>query len=569
MERDRRPTHNGWSVMLQERSPSREALDLVAKGKRANKITGELQRMLASSDKVREATVSAHENDITATAYRGQLFADDFFYGIRMMHDQIPRMQTLCEKGALPVEHNPHSKEDDQWTSKFGGLSFSDIEQMELDSQTHRLSQENIERIDKMFRLPGLIGFGRKKNQIHSLENLIYLASQQFGRPRKEVLERFQDNVTAYFDHYADFITDFNRDPKDDMIMLSMLVSGEPYLPIAVGTYVPARLNITPSSAIKLFTQREVHSDPSDKLLWEELGKVFLHSFSQAYRDDVFPADLEQYQHYNADIDSAAALRLAAYIEKTSGAQQQVQHEVRPENLLEQWNKQKKDIAGEAMQHPKKRLEYKLSNDYPAEDVTMVVNKDTFIFIMRFPDDVHLTLELDKAGRLFGVPPSLVKSYPQARDILIDSLLTPLLEKYKVKVAGGNLQNSSSKKATPEKAGITNPPRRKISVRPQTIFESSPLPEVMPTKHNPRRVITSSSDEVIELLGEHGRQKATVNQVLSAIGNFQSGHINGTFLKGTSEPIVHIRAGKYRIFLKRRNGRTYAVKEIKNRGEAY
>ena len=83
------------------------------------------------------------------------------------------------------------------------------------------------------------------------------------------------------------------------------------------------------------------------------------------------------------------------------------------------------------------------------------------------------------------------------------------------------------------------------------------------------RVITSSSDEVIELLGEHGRQKATVNQVLSAIGNFQSGHINGTFLKGTSEPIVHIRAGKYRIFLKRRNGRTYAVKEIKNRGEAY
>ena len=590
MERDRPSPAQGLVDLHERSSPVRR--ELVSRRERVIARLSELKNINADSNKVRLRAAKTH-NSATAIAYRGEPFVNDFFSTNRELHDVIPTIKALYEQGKIAGTNPSLLEENDLFVHRFKGLSLMDIENMEVDPQTHELVPENIRKVNRMFRTSGIFRIGRERGQTYILEQLIYFASQQWIHPEIAVprsLKKFQNNITAYFDYYTSFLTDFNRDPLNEDTMLKMLLMGTPYLPVAVSTYAPARLNITPSSAIKLYKQRELLApDISSKFAWKILRKVSLRSFKQAYRNDAFPEDLEKYQHYSEETDRAAAMRLLSYMQETTTAEQQVQNKDEAENLLEQWNKHKKNVIREVMQNPKRRIEYKMSKNHPAEKVTVVRNRDTFVFIMHFSNDIHLTLEIDKTGRLFGVPPSLLKRYPHVSDTFIIDLLTPLLEKYKVKdVPSTSRQDTITQISTTspespiasdpetlaevmqEEDQIIKPPKRKRLIPVLTIYESDPLPPVTPLAPKVQRFVARSEDQVKELLGPQvSRQQAVVDQVLRAIDNFEHGYIRGWRLRGEYGGITRIRAGDYRIFMDDLGNGNYSITQIVRRSGAY
>lgn len=574
--------------------PSPVGREVTGRGKKVAARLNELKVINDASNEVRLRAVETHNGNATAIAYRGkEPFVNGILYTNRKLHDLIPTMKTLYKQGAIvgikPGTNPSVLEENDLFTQKFKGLSLMDIENMGVDPKTHELSAEDIRKINRMFRSQNLLRLGKEKTHTYTLESLMYFALQQWTHPETGTptsLKKFQENITAYFDYYTSFLTDFNRDPLNESIMLFMLILGKPYLPMAVASYAPAKLNITPSSAIKLHKQREeLAYHPALKVTWRRLEKLFFRVFKQAYRNDAFPKDLEKYQHYSEEIDSAAATRLLPYMQETATVEHQLQNKDEAQNLLEQWNKHKRDVIRELMQDPKKRIKYQISDDHPAEKITMIKNRDTFVFVMHFPDNVHLTLELDKTGKLFGVPPSLLKAYPHVNDAFIVELLTPLLEKYKVKDSPDNNQQIRaitplylipSKPEIPEglmteeEEQPIKPPKRKRLVQPLTIFEQDPLPPVTPLPSKFERFVTYSEEEVKELLGPQvSRQQAIVDQILRSINNFERGHATGIILREYNGSVLRIRAGDYRIFLNRLGEGSYALKTIRNRREAY
>jgi hypothetical protein len=561
--------------------------ELTGKGKKVLARFNTLRKIGEASHNARQTAIEEHGKDVTAIIFRGEPpFIYDFFYAKREQHDIIPAMKTLYEKRAIVGTNPSVLEENDLFAQKFrGGLSLIDIENMEIDPQTHELAPEDIRRINRIFRSGFRIG--KNQDQMHMLANLICFTSQQWTHPHPEIgvptsLKKFHENITAYFDYYTSFLTDFKRDPLNETNMLLMLVLGKPSLSMAIGTYAVGKLNITPSSAIKLYKQRKVlASDISLKWRWGLLEKSFLPVFKQAYRNDALPEDLERYQHYSEEIDRAAAEKLLSYMQKTSTAEQQLQNKDEAENLLRQWNKHKRDVRREVTKDPKKRrLEYQISEDYPAEKITMIRNRDTFIFIMHFSDNTHLTLELDKTGRLFGVPPSLLRRYPHVGDTFIMDLLMPILEKYKPKdapvfqISAASLKPpiaddlEVSEEVPREVDQEIKPPKRRRLIPALTVFESQPLPPITPLAPKVERFVSYSEDQIIELLGPQvSRKQSVVDQVFRAISNFEQGHTKGLMLQGDSR--IRIRAGDYRIIMDILGGGNYSIRAIVNRKDAY
>jgi len=575
-----------WNRTQKESGPvvSRK---LANEGKKAVRRINEILDTINTAHKTRASASQMHNKNITEIAYRGEEpFTYNLFFGYREMHNLIPTLQELYDKKAITGTDPSNLEKDDLFGKQFKGLSLIDIENMELNPDTHELAPNDIKKINRMFRSQGLLIKRKDRDQTKTLELLIYFASQQWIHPETSAprsLEKFQENITAYFDYYTSFLTDFNRDYLNESTMLLMLALGAPYLSMAVASYAPARLNITPSSATKLYKQREDLADPVfNKETWRRLEKLFFPVFEQAYRNDSLPKDLEQYQHYNEEADCVAANILQNYMKKTASAEEQIKTNDEVKIILEQWNKHKRNITRE-MRQLNKRLEYKISQDHPTEGITMVKNRDTFVFVMHFPNNIHLTLEIDKTGKLFGVPPSLIKANPHVEDALMVTILSPLLKKYESKETDSNtlqipapLYLIPRKPEVPEgliqeeEEQVTKPPKRKRLIPAVTIFEADPSPPIIPTAPRAERFVAYSLEELKELLGPQvSRQHAIVDRVLRAINNFERGNTFGITIERYHGSVIRIRAGDYRILLNRLGNKKYTLKEITNRKNAY
>lgn len=592
MEKDRNQTKDSQRPVIKRRLL--EGSGLKERAKNASAQFNELKSIKLDFNNLRLTELKKHNMSITASFYRGEPQYYDPIYIYREISCLMPEMETLYKKGVLRFDNGLSVKENDLWQTKFGGLSLGDIENMELDPQTHELAPEDIRRLNKMFRTFNIFRVRAKSSsRDHILEPLRGFALRQYIHPEMAVpksLEKLQENITAYFDYYTFFLTDFKQDPSNERIMLLMFFLGAPHLPGAVASYIPAKLNITPASAIKLYKQHELLSpDRRNGSAWKKIEGKLRPTIQQAYREDAFPKDLAKYQHYDEKIDSAAADRMQSYIQENTKVDRQVQDKDEAESLLDQLDKHRRDVVRNVMQSKEKRIVYEISEDYPADRITLIRNRDTFVFIMHFSDNIHLTLELDKTGRLFGVPPSLVKAYPHVSDVFIVDILKPLLEKYKtqdvINVEQSAVTQIGVANFVPPIADFETPedlmqkeddeveveaPKRKRLLRMGTIFPSDPLPPVISYKSGKERFVIHSEDNVREKLGSKvGRQDVVVGQVLRAISNFESGYGRPPVMLKGDNTAVHIRAGNYRIIMNRLGGRDYSIREIVDRQDAY
>lgn len=595
MERDRNQAKDSQRPGVLQRGRLQEGKGATIKrAEKASARFNELKGIKLKFNKLWSTEYKEHNRSNAAIWYRGEPQYYDAIYVYREIYGLRSEMETLNKKGALRFDNNSSVKENDLWQTKFGGLSLLDIENMELDPQTHELAPEDIRRLNKMFRIQGILGVGKNKGKADILRELMYFALRQQIHPEMAVpksLEKFEENITAYFDYYTSFIADFKRDSLDGDIMLFMLLMvflRSPYLSITLASYLPAKLNISPSSVTKLYEQQELLASAFSQQGWRKIRDKLGKNIQESYREDAFPEDLARYQHYDQETDSAAASRMLNYIQGATTVQRQVENKDEAENLLEQLDKHRRDVVRNIMQNPEKRIEYQISKDYPADRVTMIKNRDTFVFILQFPDDIHLTLELDKTGRLFGIPPSLIRAYPHIDDVFIIDILEPLLKEYKAKddldlEKQYTVRQISTIGEPPIASDLEIPeeiaweedqkvklPKRKKPLRMGTIFEADPLPPRTPPVPKLRRFVAYSKDDVEEMLGPKvGKQKVVVDQVLRAISNFENGHTNAIKIRWDSTGDIRVRAGDFRIVMSNLGNRNYSILRIARREDVY
>lgn len=523
-------------------------------------------------------------SSLAAYAYRGSPYVYDYLHSLREIHESEHGIQKMRTQGYLNIKGESKSHPFDVYAHKYNGTSLADVENMQTNARTGMLSPQDIQRINKMFRTTRLSNHLGDQNHSLVLESMTLLATQQFIVPKDQQrvsreLKRLEKNVTAYFDFYAAFVQDSGRNSENELGMLTAMgVSGAQLLN-SIAIYTPARLGITPSSAEKLILLRAgLYVDIG--LIWKSYHSAYKKTFRQAYTYDAFPPDLQVYQHYDEVIDQSAAQTLGQYADTLNIQEIWKAKRLAPKQI-KSLQDHRREIIRDIMASRDRRLVCTLPQEFPGDNVTVIRNRDTLIAIVKMPDDTHVTLEFDKKGEVFGIPPALLKSYPYAAYVLVDAILSPLLKQYQKKneliQRAENIGTDMNLSPTQVEDGleidsgddeeVKVPKRRRI--KPITIFQDDPLPPEIPEKPLSRSVLYSES-MLRELLGEKNVQQKTIDRMMADLRMFEQGYnANAKQLTDTREPMVRIRSGEYRMQLRRGGNGEYELADVIRRTTSY
>lgn len=195
------------------------------------------------------------------------------------------------------------------------GTSLSDIEQMPL--TVNGLLPEDIARINRMF-YTGVI-FYRMNPAHHEIRELmLYQATQKFARPEDNIatpkeLQALDDRLTAFFDYHTGLMTNHSLTDEQELNFYLMLALARPWLVQSIGCYLPARLGITPSSAMKLYRQKGLTLPGAVKYSWGKILRSLDLESQHAFKPGRLPNDLDKFQHFDPEMDQQVEKTLGSY----------------------------------------------------------------------------------------------------------------------------------------------------------------------------------------------------------------------------------------------------------------
>lgn len=342
------------------------------------------------------------------------------------------------------------------FSKRAGGLTLIDVEEMELDEEGN-LKAEDIKRIDGLYkqdRLKGILGRlplsflqedPEAQRETQEIRQAIFLfACQKDARPEKKItvpesVRPLHDRLRGYLDYYMGRIMDFELGVWDEKDLVDTLASTRAWLPQTLGCYIPARLGITPSSAIKLYQSRAIASD-LPTFSWE--AGILPHmeeGARDALRHNALPADLTPNARYDPEMDEEAAQNLLGYYKnrKLSNQEAEVVFAENDQMIEKVTGAYAKPLYADIMRSKGRRLEF-VASQGPFDKVTVTCqSKNSFIFILNFKDGrTQLTLEIGKDGRVYGVPAKLAIGNPYLFWSVFTDTLKPVLEGIRVNHPG-------------------------------------------------------------------------------------------------------------------------------------
>ena len=471
--------------------------------------------------------------------YQGEVVYHKLFSAIRDINPLLKSLKNF-ERIKASGEVLNHFKKMDYFEIKTRGVSLLDIENLSLP-----LISESIKKLDKIFlNLPRFISKFNKKRNSEIQYSICMFPTQLIARiEEKQQIPRnllpLSQRLVQYLDNYVEIIKNGQSSSALWEIKTAGKLASRSVLIQLLGSYLPARLKITPSSAIKLFRDR------FDFALYFNISRrglidVFENDAKYAYRPGALPNDLIKYIHFNEETDLRATVLLALeYKDYLDNDQNKSEAFEEVKNLKERLEKFSKFIHSDVQRSNGRRLTFEFKNNSQIRELILThQNRDVFILIYRFKDNsTHLTLEINKNGEVFGLPLSLETSHPFVADFLLRDSLSLILDRAdqlhpKIERPLETLQAKTGK----PKEVLSNTPvvifqapfSRKRKNRIETTSNSSSkeefileLPEIpkMPEK---KFVILNSEEEIRELIGRHPREK-DVQRVMNQINKFETG----------------------------------------------
>lgn len=475
------------------------------------------------------------------------------------------------------------------------GISLMDIEQMKLDrSSEQAISLEDVARINSIFRLrfdPRLLLHLRKPVTEDNKESIIrqsviYLATQKKVRPELKLaiplaLAPLHERLIHYFDYYTKIIANTSFDEETDFNLNRILIYYYPWLDQALGCYIPARLGITPASAIKLYKYRtQASSVPF--LYWTLIIRSLNSNSSRAYRDNILAADLESLIHPDDRADQNAADKLLVLTDIENKTDDQlVEANYRAESLLEKFGLYHKSLYSDVTNSKDQRLEVNLNAESTLNKITVAFQyKDTAMLVLHFHDgQTRLLLELgkdinnDQKYALYGIPPKLLQNYPHIVPSIIIEILPPLLKQ--LRLMHPAIEDISKKAQKPVPIIFPSPKtaehqqqgvrERAKAVKPKPIRRFiTPLQRVLaepklnePTRQQKKFIVFFSKSKIEQSLPKNTPLEV-IDQIVRELRNFELGRTTLADKVRVSEGVWEIKSKRYRIFLRHIDGRFYA-----------
>lgn len=537
-------------------------------------------------------------HNITAVVYRG----DPFVYGfLDVRRGLIP----LLDKAFEVNSRNPFCSPEflrrfeahDIYQFKLGGgilsegVSLLDIEKMSIDGQEEReLDLGDIVRINRMLRLNfalrPLFRFQRPWSESREeklvRQAILYSVCQKVSRPELKItvpktVQPLYERLISYCDFYTGLLTDYSLSEYEDLSLLKTLSLSRPWLTQMLGCYIPGRLGISPSSAIKLFHER-VENSSAHPLYWRKILETLALTAGDAFRYNQLPTEIEPYQYYG-QIDQKEEEKLFSrfLLEDLTGNQQVLAH-LSSGQLMARLTLYHKIIRHEINLSPNKKIE--VSVDDGVFDNMMLVCQypNTLMFLVRFREDQkQVLLEIGKNVRgdkfiLYGLPPKLSAQNPQLADRVLSQMLPPLIDKmisthpevengYKIRpfipvvipsIKGQGLKEDEvvlSPELKPKE-----PKQKKTVLTPLQRFLGETIPPN--PQSSQRKFIVLVSKSKIEESMPKNTPSSVIDQILHEIRNLETGRT--TFAdKIQRSDVWEIKSRRYRIFLRHQQGEIY------------
>lgn len=380
-------------------------------------------------------------------------------------------------------------------------------------------------------------------------------------------------------------------DPVEDAYFYNILVWGRSWLPQSLGCYIPARLGITPASAIKLFYERAQNSYlpslywGSDSSLRTPTG-LFTKGARSAYSENGFPAGLKEYRHYDAQMDRNASEELLKFY-------QGIANETSDE-MDRKFLGLRETIFQDIQSAPSKRLEVTLPKDHAIRRIILARQyRQTLMIILQFADDqTHLTLEhalnspdgIDKEDHFYGWPRELIRENPELTTVIAADLLAKLVQdtlrrhpEQAVKprrVFPGEASLPSYIPTFPQESVYVPVPKEKERRRLPKIL--TPIQQVLTEEPSPpaqkerllRKFRVAYSRIQIEEFLPRNTPQDRVDQIISELRRFEYGRAQFSDKVVEAESDVwELKIKSYRIFLKHNGGPFYSVVGAGARGD--
>lgn len=552
-------------------------------------------------------TVDEQDNNSTKVIYKGRPFISDWLEVRRELPLFLERAQLAGSKDQVVIPEAALNRfhEQDFYSKELGGrrflkltmsvgTSFFDIEQMLLiRSNSNNQSQwslqtEDIRRINRMFRA------GESPVMFQAM---IYLATQEFARPEQKnlvspVLHPLRDRLVAFFDYYKDLMFNFDMGVKDEFSFCETLAYTRPGLPLALGVYMPARLGITPSSAIKLFqTRAELSLSP---FFWRSSGvlEAMEMGAEEAHREKNLPANLERYQHYDEKMDNEVLKQLSRFYgqNKLTEAELEALYN-NSDNLIDKFiDLYFKDLYSDVMRSPHRQLNFKMPEGHVISNITLSCqNRQTLILILHLADGItHLTLEIGQGNKFYGMPAKLVTDHEHFIKAIFSDVLPPILEEARKKHPNREpLRISDYRKVEQSEVQITGIDQQ------LSLDEAVRLPVPKRKHHEPSKILTPlaqylagpkpvnatelpeskyhvicSRSSIIEKLGGHPRPK-DVDKIMRHIRMFELGQAQPKMIDWSGGKRLIDRVGDFRIVYNSLGGKNCALEAIGDREYIY
>lgn len=544
--------------------------DTIRAGMRLDQVAREIRETGA----IHQEDISKFDGNITRIVYQGEPFMHRYLAAMRNLPSYIAEAyRSNASDPHLNLQSVKSFERHDIFSRRIGGNYFMegttlfDIEQMPLGPEG--LAPEDISRINRMLRT-GIIFYRRNPEHDMVRYAMVYLATQKFARPSEinipPQIQNLDARLTAYFDYHTQLLVDSSLTEDEEDHLLLMFTTSKPWLPEALGCFIPARLGITPSSAIKLYYRHALNTGMISKRIWERrLLSYFEVESRNAFRVNNLPPDLKKYQHYDPKIDAEASSKLIEHYSETnlsldSGKGQSL------EEVLDQISQYRQALYSRAVRSREKnwtkedRVEVDFPDSFFASKMTVTAQyPNTLMFILHFNGQTaHLTLELDRDKNLFGLPPKADYENPHLADLITRDIVHPLLARLR-----SNFPYVERSVYPPIPNQIERPPTLITDFKgtqigklhsvtyntlsPLRVYLEGPKPPVHLEVHRRQRNVSYTRKGIVRLLGRNTKEDL-IDRVMNGIRDFEYGR--GDFKKLTDLGLWEIRIGDYRVILK-------------------
>lgn len=483
--------------------------------------------------------------------------------------------QKLLAVQTFPGAYKPDTLKINQARDVYGtpvnGVSLADIEKL-----PRPLNNEGIATVNNFFcislinRLTPIQLLAQEIGRLLPTEIAVVDDDGKIPFSVRPLADRLRD----YFDYWTGFITtDYLEPEQEDQFIQSGLWVGYGSHFLALGGYIPARLGITPSSAVNLFLRREQVSE--HRGIMQDISDIMIASARHAYSKQDSNSPFSRYMEYDPENDKRVAEILLKHYQ-----------DLRPvgnQRLIDQLAPYQRSIRRDFGASSTKMIPLDCAPDFYGDKIMIFGRAGGGLVstVLMRDGKSHLSLEFGSGDHIYGIPAEVFKHMPHADQMIqedvVGAMLVGLHKKY---------PNVVSAPAEPRPVNVRMPvamtelPPEKIKPLPKTSTRKERLagrlglsaaaqPTVAePVVQRPRScVIMVDPVDVRKQMGK----KVSDKELLRVMNGFKRVEYGYAPL----EPIEHaagsykFRVGGRRVIVRALGNNDYEFQSVGSRGQIY